>query len=1255
MADEIRLKVGELTERGEAGRGIIRTGSESMRELGIKEGDIVEVEGSRKTAGIAVRSYPSDVGLKIVRMDGIMRRNCGSGVGEYARIRKVDVKEAKNVTLAPAQKGLVIHISPNLIRQNLYRRPVVKGDIIVPSPVVRRRDSETPTSFFEEFFGEGFFGIDSFFTPFPEETRFVVTDVNPKGVAFITDATELEIQPRAPEDMELEERGIPTVTYEDVGGMRGVVEKVREMIELPLRHPEIFERLGVEPPKGVLLYGPPGTGKTLLAKAVANESGANFISISGPEVMCVAKETPIILNPAGIVEAGKIPELSEHQNITGKYKSYYFKENPKVFGVDHNLKIDKDDIEYAIEVPVQKIYKVVLENGNEVKVSENQPFLAIDCEGKTEWKKAKELGADDYVAFVLKLPAGDRQKLEWWKQVENTFVKHKDKWVPIAEYDGDFSNIEAAYSSTKSNMKKMKAIKLPTETSPELLEFLGFMYSEGCISNEEVSISNTDNAIRKRVKDLFVKLFGIDKSRINENSTEKIVVYSKMLAEFLKKTFGFPEGRKGEELEISPMIFKCSEEEIARFLKAYMEGDGTVAFSKEGYPTFRFFSISRKALLGIKMLLATLGIRTKISPWETKLSKLWMIEILDGSGRRKFYETVKPEKQTEKLEEYFGNNHEFKDSVALPVHKLLKELKHVEGIRYGKEIKESSVEPYISGRKLLTIPKVKEIAELMRPYVKTETGRKILQQLDLLSNSDLGWMKIENVEIENKKAVLIDLGVKENSNFVEAENMLLLHNSKWYGQSEENLRKIFEDAEKNAPSIIFIDEIDSLAPKREEVTGEVERRVVSQLLTLMDGLKARGKVIVIAATNRPNAVDPAMRRGGRFDREIEIPVPDRNGRLEVLKIHARNMPLDKSVNLDHLADITYGYVGADIAALAKEAAMSALRRVLPEIKWKEDEELPREIIEKLVVTREDFDNALRVVEPSAMREVLVEVPKVKWEDIGGLEDIKQQLKEMVEWPLKNPESFKRVGIRPPKGVLLYGPPGCGKTLLARAVATESGANFISIKGPQIYSKWVGESEKAIRDIFRRARQVAPTVVFFDEIDALAPRRGVHTGSQVTETVVSQLLSEMSGLEEMQGVVVLAATNRPDMIDSALLRPGRFDRFVLVTPPDERTRLQILKIHTKSMPLKGVDLKTIAKRTEGFSGADLEALVREAGMNALRENLDSKEVREKHFEDALKRIMPSLTPTLQKHYTNFEERRKKIQEEKMKEEMPSYIG
>ncbi|MCD6443783.1 CDC48 family AAA ATPase [Candidatus Bathyarchaeota archaeon] len=459
--------------------------------------------------------------------------------------------------------------------------------------------------------------------------------------------------------------------------------------------------------------------------------------------------------------------------------------------------------------------------------------------------------------------------------------------------------------------------------------------------------------------------------------------------------------------------------------------------------------------------------------------------------------------------------------------------------------------------------------------------------------------------------------------------------SKYYGESEERLREIFRQAEENAPSIIFIDEIDAIAPKREEVTGEVEKRVVSQLLALMDGLKPRGRVVVIGATNRPNALDPALRRPGRFDREIEIGVPNKQGRLEILQIHTRGMPLADDVDLEYLASITHGFVGADLEALCKEAAMRALRRIIPEIDF-EKETIPAEVLNKITVTMNDFLEALKEVEPSAMREVLVEVPNVKWEDIGGLHDVKLELQEAVEWPLKYPELFEYMDARPPKGILLYGPPGTGKTLLAKAVANESEANFISIKGPEILSKWVGESERAIREVFRKAKQAAPSIIFFDEIDAIAPVRGSGLGdSHVTERVISQLLTEMDGIEELRGVVVIAATNRPDIVDPALLRPGRFDKLLYVPPPDLEARKEILKIHTRKKPLADdVDLDNIAERTEGYTGADLEALCNTAVMLAIREyiavNKDLEEAKKgvkklkvhmKHFEEALKRVKP----------------------------------
>ena len=458
--------------------------------------------------------------------------------------------------------------------------------------------------------------------------------------------------------------------------------------------------------------------------------------------------------------------------------------------------------------------------------------------------------------------------------------------------------------------------------------------------------------------------------------------------------------------------------------------------------------------------------------------------------------------------------------------------------------------------------------------------------------------------------------------------------SKYYGESEQRLREIFEDAQKAAPSIIFIDEIDSIAPKRGEVTGEVERRVVAQLLAMMDGLKERGQVVVIGATNRVEAIDPALRRPGRFDREIEIGVPDRAGRVEILQIHVRNMPIAEDVNLEDLADRTHGFVGADLNALCKEAAMRALRRYLPDLTTEDD--IPQEIIDKMEVTSLDFEEALKEIEPSALREVLVELPKVNWKDVGGLGPLQQELIEAIEWPLKEPERFRQMGIRPPKGILLYGPPGTGKTMIAQAVANETNANFISVRGPQMLSKWVGESEKAIREIFRKARQVSPCIVFFDELDSIAPMRGMDEGTRVTERVVNQLLSEMDGLEALKDVVVIAATNRPDILDPALLRSGRFDRLLMVGPPDQMGRLEILKIHTARIPHeKDVDLEELAEVTEGYVGSDLESLCREAAMLAMKS--DEERVEMAHYREALKKVRPSVEESMISYYERINER------------------
>ncbi|HEY9206708.1 MAG TPA: CDC48 family AAA ATPase [Candidatus Methanoperedens sp.] len=734
--DEIQLTVAKAYPN-DSGRGIARLDPHTLMVLQLTPGDIIEIDGKKKTSAKVWRADRIDWDQDIIRIDGFIRQNASAGIGDIVKVKKADVKLANKVVLAPPE-GTSIQFggeAEDMVKRQIMKRSITKGDII---PVM--------STMAHPFLGRVVTG---------QTIPLIAIEAEPDGVILITEATDIKLREK-PVMLDVTGTGI---TYEDIGGLSDEIQRLREMIELPMKHPEVFERLGIESPKGVLMYGPPGTGKTLIARAVANESGANFISIAGPEIM-----------------------------------------------------------------------------------------------------------------------------------------------------------------------------------------------------------------------------------------------------------------------------------------------------------------------------------------------------------------------------------------------------------------------------------------------------------------------------------------------------------SKYYGESEQRLREIFEQAKKEAPSIIFIDELDSIAPKREEVTGEVERRVVAQLLTMMDGMEERGQVVVIGATNRIDAIDPALRRPGRFDREIEIGVPDRNDRIEILQIHTRGMPLSEDIKLDYIADRTHGFVGADISALVRESAMKALRRYLPQIKL--DEAVPREVLKSMQVTAGDFEVALKEVEPSAMREVLVEIPEVVWNDVGGLDEAKEEIIEAVEWPLKNPEKFEKMGIQPPKGILLYGPPGTGKTLLAKAAANESSANFISIRGPQLLSKWVGESEKAIREVFKKARQVAPSILFLDELDAIAPVRGMDFGSRASERVVNQLLTELDGIEVLKNVVVIAATNRPEIVDPALIRSGRFDRLVFVGPPNRSGRVEIFRIHLKKIPLsEDVNVEELADLTDNYVGADIEALCRESVMLALRENFDSEKVEMKHFRQSLKKVRPALVEDMIEYYEKLQEQFKGG----TKQEQKSYIG
>ncbi|MBI5332934.1 MAG: AAA family ATPase [Candidatus Aenigmarchaeota archaeon] len=1234
--DDLKLRIGELTERSDYGRGIARISAKDMKRLGILEGDVIEIEGKRKTVAIAVRAYPADVGLDIVRMDGLVRKNCNAGISDEVSIRKADVKEAKTVVIAPARKGIVVHMSGELFKRNILMRPLSKGDIIVPNPILRSR-RENSFNMFEEFFG-----IDFILTPFGEE-KFVVISADPKGHVRITKETEVEVLPQA-KDVEVEEK-IPEVTYEDLGGLHNEIQLVREMIELPLKHPELFERLGIDPPKGILLHGPPGTGKTLLAKAVANESGAKFFVINGPEIVSkwyggsLPYDERILISDEGKTKFVKIGELVEKNDYTNK----------KVLVFDKNGKVKFSPIGGLILHPnAHKMMEIRTKSGRNIRATDCHSLFTLDGTKVVSVKTNELIPGKSYIAVPKTIPQSEDPTtridlLELLKEDDHGLVIRKPDMIKTAikriglektaaildmkekyVYDICTKNIGVRISKfiqlmKEANIKidpvnieissKFNPIPAVLEITNELAEFLGLWIAEGSYNYKgtisesmRISINEKEAAY---VKPLCEKLFGTC-TVYRKKDTEGTDIYINNRAfSAIIQLLGFDGDSHSKK--IPELVFNLPKEKIAYFLKGCFSGDGSLYKNQRGAITVEYSTQSQSLANDLMYLMLHFGI----------VAKKYDVEQKDGLNLRVCFAGA------ENLEKF--KHIGFSDSMKMQdIDNYIKSIKFT---RTSQIPITGEVREFISH----SLPEWKNSDTIGAGVVETME----FPELEAVAQSDIYWDVVDSIkEIECKDRYVYDVSVSPCENFVGGIGGIFAHNS------EENLRKVFDQAEKESPSIIFIDEIDSITPKREEVKGEVERRMVSQLLTLLDGLKGRGRIIVIGATNIPNSIDPALRRPGRLDREIEIGVPTKQGRKEVLQIHTRGMPLAKDVDVSKIADITYGYVGADIAALCKEAAMYSLRRILPEIGTiKEDKPLPPEILKKLIVTADDFQNAMKMVHPSAMREVLMEIPNIKWSDIGGLEHVKNLLKESVEWPLKNPQSFKRLGIKPPKGILLYGPPGTGKTMLAKAVANESNANFIYIKAGELLSMWVGESERHVRDVFRRAKQVAPSIVFFDEIDALAPRRGLDQGSQATERVVSQMLAEMSGLEEMNDVIVISATNRPDILDPALLRPGRFDRQILVPTPDKEARLAIFKIMTEKTPLAGVDLEELAEQTEGYSGADIEAVVREAGLHALRKSIDADKITLHDFRKALEEVRPSVSEDMNKFYESMLRKKK----------------
>ncbi len=1274
--------------------------------------------------GIADRAYPGDIGLTIIRMDGILRRNARSGIGELVKIRRADIKGAKKVVIAPARKGVMIRASSDIFKQGLLGRALVKGDIVALGGTTRRRTTFVHSPF-EEIFkmldevDEDVMGLGF------SDIKFIVIDTLPKGSVIITDLTEVVFNPEAA-DMVEEPR--LDITYEDIGGLSEEIKKVREMVELPLKHPEIFERLGIDAPKGVLLHGPPGTGKTLVAKAVANETNAYFTHINGPEIMSkfygqsLPADEKILISDKGMFRRVPIGEVVDNGM-----------EHVSVVCFDEEGKVKVNKVTGLIKHKLNsKILKVMTRSGREIRVTDYHSLFSLGKNGIESIKTSELKVNESFVAVPKTLPftPDPIYKLNLLEMLKDDDfglrVRNVQQFLREAvdklglgtvasvlnireKYVYDLRSKNVGIKVNKF-MKLMAAAKI--EIKPEFVQlftkgksipaefifsenfwtFAGFWMAEGSYMNPGGVRLSIHRREEKVVADLCRSLFGDVTIYRKPNSLgSDVLICSTAVKILMKDILGFASGARKKL--VPDIVYNIPRPHLAAFLRGFISGDGSLNLSTPA-PMVEISTESPNLADDLAYLMLMFGIVVKVY------------------GRKN-----RPQKR-----------------LCFADHKNLELFLE---IGFLDSERNSAIALYVSAKKWsrrdrLPLEPIKEIVKshnLTAWNGLSGVGNDVLARLEdprlkVVLGSDIYWDKVIAVEeVADLPNFVYDISVEPSQNFIAGFGGIFAHNS------EQNLRKKFEEAEKSAPAIIFIDEIDAIASKREELHGEVERRVVAQLLALMDGLKDRGKVVVIAATNVPNLLDPALRRPGRFDREIEIGVPSKEGRLDILKIHTRNMPLGREVSkntpspkseelslaakkyefynekekekfLTEFAAKTHGFVGADLSMLCKEAAMVVLRRELPGLKFDEEEPIPKEVLERMVVTRQDFAEALKVVRPSAMREVLVEIPTIRWKDIGGLDEMKQQLKEAVEWPIKNPEAFKRLGVRPPKGILLYGAPGTGKTLLAKAVATESEANFILVKGPELLSKWLGESEKAVREIFKKARQTSPTIIFFDELDSLTPKRGVSSDSHVTERVVNQLLTEIDGLEDLYDTVIIGATNRPDMIDPALLRPGRFDRLILTPVPDVKSRYETFKVHTRGMPITIKErllpqrirvvnivskmasgesvmdsdvemssgnfnvekietpddlLKHLADITEGYVGADIEAVCREAAILVLRKDIKSNFIDGKYFMEALGKVRPSVTREIEKFYEDLRESLSVARAKEIKEEKPTYMG